>query len=386
MIFFIKVLIIINLLYFKIIFFFNNVYSFIKCKKQYKNIENYLQFSFYLTKRQKYKKNYKKRMNEPTISIISPLFNSERYIIRFIGNIQYQNFNNIEIILIDDNSKDNSKKIIKNYQKEDERIILLKNLKNKGTFISRNLGVLFSKGKYIIIPDPDDILSKNILQICYKNAEKYKFEIIRFNRYIGNNRVVFNNNIIKKLIYQPELSTYIFYEKNDFEILDFWITNKFIKKETYMRALNSLKNNYLNLYMTYSEDIMMNYILYRICKSFCNIQNIGYYHIKNSISLSNTLFPRNILKKKFSLLLLKIIFDYSKNTKIEKDMSQNFYSIFESLKNQLSNIKKDLNFYKNSLNNFLSCKFISNENKRILESFKNLIYFSFCCNFTNSKY
>ena len=146
-------------------------------------------------------------MNEPTISIISPLFNSERYIIRFIGNIQYQNFNNIEIILIDDNSKDNSKKIIKNYQKEDERIILLKNLKNKGTFISRNLGVLFSKGKYIIIPDPDDILSKNILQICYKNAEKYKFEIIRFNRYIGNNRVVFNNNIIKKLISIYVIST-----------------------------------------------------------------------------------------------------------------------------------------------------------------------------------
>ena len=246
---------------------------------------------------------------------------------------------------------------------------------------------MFSKGNYVIIPDPDDILSRNILKICYKYAEKYKYEIIRFNRYIGNNKVVFSNKIYKKLLYQPELSTHMFYEINDFKIVDFWITNKLIKRGTFIKALNSLNNYYLNLYITYSEDIMINFILYRIAHSFCKIQNVGYYHIKNSISLSNTLFESAKLKIKFSFILLKFIFDYSKNTKNEKDMSQIFKSIkeFSNIKDKLSIIKSDFNFYKIFINTFIRSKFISIENKRIFESFKNFIDFSFYYNTTNFK-
>ena len=53
--------------------------------------------------------------------------------------------------MVDDNSLDNSVKIIEKYKKEDERLILIKNKNNKGTFIARNIGILFSKGKYILI-------------------------------------------------------------------------------------------------------------------------------------------------------------------------------------------------------------------------------------------
>ena len=62
-------------------------------------------------------KNFIKKPN-PKISIISPLFNSERYLFRFLRNIQYQNFEDIEIILVDDCSKDNSIKIIEEFQKK----------------------------------------------------------------------------------------------------------------------------------------------------------------------------------------------------------------------------------------------------------------------------
>ena len=72
---------------------------------------------------------------------------------------------------------------------------------------------------------------------------------------------------------------------------------------------------------------MMNIILYKVTKSFYKINNVGYFHIKNSISLSNTLFSKTILKYKFSLALLKIIFELSKNTKKEKDIPQYFLSI-----------------------------------------------------------
>ena len=216
MIFFIKIFIIINISYFKIILFCKNLYFFIERKKEYRNIEYFLKMSFGIKRNKKSK--IKKKI-VPKISVISPVFNRERYILRFLSNIQNQSFNNIEIILVDDCSKDNIKIKIEDYLKEDERIYLIKNRKNKGTFTSRNLGVLFSKGQYIIMPDPDDIISKNILKICYKYAEKYNYEIIRFNTYKGNNIVNFNDIIKKKkLIYQPELSTYIFNEKDNFQI------------------------------------------------------------------------------------------------------------------------------------------------------------------------
>ena len=132
----------------------------------------------------KYKigKQFRKR-NSPKISVVIPLYNRELFLIRFLRTIQCQNFQDIEIIFIDDYSSDNSIKIIEENKKDDERILLLKNKKNKGTFANRNLGALYAKGKYLIIPDPDDIiLNHNILTICYKLAEKYNYEIIRFNK------------------------------------------------------------------------------------------------------------------------------------------------------------------------------------------------------------
>jgi glycosyltransferase involved in cell wall biosynthesis len=363
----------INLIFvnFKIILFFNNLFSFIEYKKEFTNIEIFLN----LTKKKKDKKIFKK-INAPKISIISPLFNNDRYILRFLNNIQFQNFINLEIILIDDCSKDNSIKIIEEYKKYDKRIILIKNKKNRGTFISRNLGVLYSNGKYIIIPDPDDILSKNILNICYKYAEKYNFEIIRFNRYRGNNEIVFND-IENKIVGQPELSTYIFYEYKELDRIDSWITNKLIKKETYIGALNTLNNYYLNLYIKFSEDVMMNYILYRSSKSLYCIKKIGYYHIKNSISLTKTLFMYSELKIKSFFIVIKLVFDYSKNTKKEKDMSQ---FLFTQINKNFNNAHKlsIINysyFYNDLINNLIYCKFFSKENKLILENYKNIIDF-----------
>ena len=232
---------------------------------------------------------------------------------------------------------------------------------------------------HIIFPDPDDIISRNILKICYKYAEKKNYEIIKFNTYIGNNRVIFNDIYLrneKKGVYQPELSTYIFYENNQLRIIDFYITNKLIKKEIYIRALNSLNNYYLNIYITYLEDLMMNYILFRVAKSFCYIKNVGYLYIKNNMSKTNNLFKTTILRIKFSFIILKFFFDYSKNIKKEKDIYQYFFSYLNKMINipyKLSTINKDFNFYNNIIKILLSDKFISMKNKKILYSYIELI-------------
>ena len=64
--------------------------------------------------------------------------------------------------------------------KNDKRIIYIRNKVNKGAFHSRNEGILLSKGKYILIHDPDDLLLNNILIKCYDYANRYKFDIIQY--------------------------------------------------------------------------------------------------------------------------------------------------------------------------------------------------------------
>ena len=141
-------------------------------------------------------------------------------------------------ILVNDCSKDKSAKIIENYSKHDKRIQLINLKRNKGTFAVRNIGILFSKGNYIILPDPDDIFSKNILKKCFEYCERNKYEMIRFIIYNGKNPDYFYNH--KKKIYQPELSIFLFYGNNELQQIDFNIYNKFIKRDVCIRALNSI--------------------------------------------------------------------------------------------------------------------------------------------------
>ena len=145
--FFITILKLIFLIYLFLTMIFNklNEYRYDFKLKQYKlKIENYYKLcnNGTLLNKKKFLK-----YEIPKISIISPIYNREKYILGFLRSIQNQNFDNIEIIFVDDFSSDNSAESIKNYQIEDERIILIKHNKNKGTLISRNDGALISKGE-----------------------------------------------------------------------------------------------------------------------------------------------------------------------------------------------------------------------------------------------
>ena len=95
------------------------------------NIENYYELcnNGILNNKKKFRKS-----ENPKISIISPNHNRGKYILRLLRSIQNQFFDDLEIILVDDFSNDNSIELIEKYQKDDERIILIKHKKNKGTF------------------------------------------------------------------------------------------------------------------------------------------------------------------------------------------------------------------------------------------------------------
>ena len=98
------------------------------------------------------------KRDKPKISLIMTIYNQENFVKYIYSSIQSQQLKDIEIIVIDDHSTDNSSKIINKFKEKDKRIIYIKNKINKGAFYSRNQGVLLSKGEYILVIDPDDLL------------------------------------------------------------------------------------------------------------------------------------------------------------------------------------------------------------------------------------
>ena len=188
----------------------------------------------------------------------------------------------------------------------------MKNIINKGTFVCRNMGVLFSKGKYVVLQDPDDILSKNIINLCYTYAEKYNYEMVRFNVFFGKEKKL-KNKLGNTCIYQPELSTHLFYgNNNELEKIDFFINNKFIKREVYIKALNLLKKYCLKLYIIYFEDQLLIFFIYKTASSFFYLNKIGYYYIRSSLSITKNKKKITKLRLKFVFIYIRILFEFSK--------------------------------------------------------------------------
>lgn len=99
--------------------------------------------------------------NTPLISVVIPVYNREATIIRTIESIRRQSYQNIEIIVVDDGSHDDTYRICAEAQERDKRIIILRK-KNEGVSSARNFGLLKSSGDYIAFVDSDDTIDKNM--------------------------------------------------------------------------------------------------------------------------------------------------------------------------------------------------------------------------------
>lgn len=108
--------------------------------------------------------------NNNLVSVIMPAYNSEKSIVDSINSVLSQTYSNLELIIIDDCSTDNTKNIIKNFSEIDSRIKCLNNSKNKGVSETRNLGIRYSVGNWIAFLDSDDIWHEKKLEQQLKFA------------------------------------------------------------------------------------------------------------------------------------------------------------------------------------------------------------------------
>lgn len=113
----------------------------------------------------------KTRALNPLISIVTPTYNSSRYILETIKSVQDQTIDNFEMIVVDDCSSDGTVNLVKEEARKDKRIVLIPQEKNQGAAISRNLGIKQAKGKYLTFLDGDDIWKHNFLEVSLDTME-----------------------------------------------------------------------------------------------------------------------------------------------------------------------------------------------------------------------
>lgn len=112
-------------------------------------------------------------------SIVIPAYNAGKYINRSVGSVIYNNFNNYEVIIVDDGSNDNTKDMCQNFILNDSRISYLYQ-KNSGPNVARNKGLQHAKGEYIIFLDADDKLVEGALDILNRELRSETYDFVNF--------------------------------------------------------------------------------------------------------------------------------------------------------------------------------------------------------------
>ena len=318
------------------------------------NGRNYLDKCLNLVNNNKYK-----LIEIPKASVIIPLYNCQETIIPAINSIQYQNMTQIEIILINDFSSDNTSYIVENLKKNDQRIKIINNIRNMGTLYSRSIGVLASRGEYIFNLDNDDIyFSHDLFDSIYKIGKDENLDIISFlaiNIRNYSTNVIYMKNLFsiqfsnEFYLKQPDLGMWMIKYNEKFLVHNNMIWDKCINSSIYQKAVNLMGIQKYSQYVSWAEDTSINFIIFKLAKSFKYTNKYGLVHFKGRNTASS---KQSINSRIFGdIFFLNIMLDFSSNNTKEKNL----------IVGQLFYIYKRYNYFKfnNDTNSYILKNVIS---------------------------
>ena len=324
------------------------------------------------------------KVNEkPKISAVIPLYNSRDYILSAIRSIQNQNILNLEIVLVNDCSTDDSLSVVEKIQEKDPRIKIIRNKKNMGILYSRSIGALSAKGKYIFPLDNDDLfLDEDVFEIISNIADKGNFDLVEFkgvfSRLISSNLLsnriqdtYYSGHKLNLVMFQPELGRYPIRPGNKmgkYDIHDVFLWTKCIRTKIYKKALNLLGEERYSRYMLLHEDIIGTIILFNTAESFKFVGKYGVFHIQRegSVSWRN---ENNEAKNLYNIYVIDIAIDFTKK-EAENQKLLVYLIIYIFKMPQLDKTFNSNDYFRkiliSCLDRVLKSKYISNEDKNII--------------------
>lgn len=214
-------------------------------------------------------------MNE-LISVIVPIYNVEKYLKKCVDSIIDQTYENLEIILVNDGSTDNSGKIAESYIKIDKRIKVY-HKENGGLSDARNFGIKKSKGEYLAFVDSDDFIEKNMYEVLLSNLKEYNADISICGRYIVYPDGKKNNRVgeIKKIKMNKRESLI---QLNSYSYFDMSACDKLFKRNLFEDIEFPFGKKCEDYYTMYKIFAKSNLVIYD------SIPLYNYYQRANSIS------------------------------------------------------------------------------------------------------
>lgn len=212
------------------------------------------------------------------VSIIIPVYNVEQYLDRCMESVVRQTYTDLEIILVDDGSKDNSSAICDKWGKKDNRILAI-HQKNGGLSNARNTGINNASGKWIMFVDSDDVVSSNIVELLMQLAVSQGADIA-----IGGVMHIFDENSIT---FTEQVAPVFTYDAAH-AIREMWYQHSFLPSAWGKIYKRSLFGNIRFTEKILFEDIdLMHELFWNSNKIvYSNIPLYGYVHRENSITTS----------------------------------------------------------------------------------------------------
>lgn len=177
-----------------------------------------------------------KALNDYKVSVIMPVYNTQKYLKECMDSVLAQDFEGFEILCIDDGSTDDSSSILDAYCEQDERVRVF-HIPNAGYGHAVNYGIERARGKYISIVEPDDYIEGEMIKTLYQYAEESELEIITSNykrfRGTGKERIFWVDQVVKEEYYDKVLNPY---------------TERELFKGTYLNQAGLFRLDFINKY------------------------------------------------------------------------------------------------------------------------------------------
>ncbi len=229
---------------------------------------------------------------EPEISVIVPIYQTERYLDRCIESIVNQTYSNLEIILVDDGSPDRCPQMCDEWAKKDSRIRVV-HKQNAGLGMARNSGIEAATGEYICFFDSDDYVALDTIEKAYRLAEAEQSDVIVF----GLNNVNAQGRVIRSVIPESDRVTYagedvqkrflpdLIAAKQDSTCRNVWMSAWACILS--MRMIRKTGWRFVSEREIISEDVYSLLCLYAYVKRVSVLPEALYYYCENGASLTH---------------------------------------------------------------------------------------------------
>lgn len=211
------------------------------------------------------------------ISVIMPIYNTEKYLDESLGTIENQTLKDIEIICVNDGSKDGSLGILEKHAAKDERIKII-DKENGGVCSARNAGIRAAQGEYISFIDSDDLIPDYAMEKAYNDLKKYKVDLVSFGLKMF---VDGEDSGLAELKYDPSKVKICERSKNQNPFYDMAENTGYVVTKVYKRSLILDNNAWFKEGVTHYEDQLFNLLLFPSVTKMVQDDNIFYLYRTN---------------------------------------------------------------------------------------------------------